>query len=253
MCKSNVTTLDEGYTVMNMAASGYDIGLDFFTPVEQSTTETLPFYFREYINNPDNIPADIRQEFDEQLISTIALSPEILQTPPTFFSLKNKSIRARFVMFASPESMASFLQGANIFTWPDDERESRENKLQNDYEDEICIFREKIWRVLTKAVHDKVRLYFGETNDEYLWASVYSEQNLNELLEYINKLLHYHQKYIEHPFRGEEIHPDDLLFLLNNRYCEFDPFDYAEENILLKESDTTPDSSKTEHDWLFTK
>ncbi|MFP2428890.1 hypothetical protein [Enterobacter ludwigii] len=238
---------------MNMSASDYDIGLNYLSSVDQSATETWPFYFKEYINNPDIVPADIRNEFDEQLISTIALSPEILQNPPTFFSLMNKSIRARFVMFASPESMASFLQGDNIFHWPDDERESRENQLQNDCEDEICIFRGKIWQVLTKAVHDKVRLYFGETNDEYLWTSVYSEQNLNELLEYINKLLSYHQKYIEHPFRGEEIHPDDLLYLLDNRYCEFDPLDYTEENILLEESDTTPDSSKAEHDWLFTK
>ncbi len=64
--------------------------------------------------------------------------------------------------------------------------------------------------------------------------------------------MHYRQQYIEHPFRGEEIYPDDLLFILNNPYCEYDPLDYTEQNILLKESDVSPESSNAEHDWLFT-
>lgn len=235
---------------MNLTASDNEIGLDHLSTVEQIVTDTSPLYFRQYINDPDIVPADLRLEFDEQLISAIALSPEIMKYPPAYFSLRNKSMLARFLMFASPESMAVFMQGDSVFFWLDDERESHDKELQNDCE-EICTLRENVWRVLTKAVHERVRVYCGETNDEYLWTSVYSEQSLDELLEYINKLMLFRQKSIEHPFRGEEIYPDDLLFLLDNPYCEFDPLDYTEKNILLKEADTAPDLANTEQDGLF--
>ncbi|EHG5999427.1 TPA: hypothetical protein OB786_000284 [Escherichia fergusonii] len=238
---------------MNMtAASDYYIDLDYLSSVEQLVTKALPSYFMQYINSPDSVPTDIRQEFDEQLISIIFLFPELLKKNPTYFSLYNKSKHARVMIFDSSESMASFLQGDTIFFWLDDEQQGRyDNVLQNENEEEICTLREKIWLALTKAVHAKIKLFLGEYDDEYIWTSVYSEQNLDELLEYINKLIIYQNKFIEHSHRGTEIYPDDLLCLLENPYCEYDPLDYTQGNIELEQSDTVQERQRTKHDWLF--
>lgn len=233
---------------MSITEKEYEITSDCLFSVEQSIVQTVHCYFRQYINSSDAIPFDIKQAFDDQLIETIALSPEILLSPPSILSLKNKSKIVHYFIFTSYESMAVFPKRRNLSSLRGDEYISSDSELPNNNEEEICTFREIIWKVLTKAVHDRVRLYLGESNDEYLWTSVYSEQNLEELLEYIGKLMHYSQKFFEHSFRGEEIYPDDLLCILNNPYSEYDPLDYIEQNICMKESDISKETSNKEHD-----
>lgn len=236
---------------MNLTKSDIDLGLDFQLPVEQPLVQIPQSHLRQYIDNPDIIPYSIRQDLDEQLISTIAFSPEILLSPPSSFLLKNKNIVARYLLFTCSESIAAYLQGDHIFFWMPDGEHTTDIEQIVGCKEEICLLREELWQRLIRAVHDKIRLYFGECSDEYLWVSAYNEQNLEEILEYINKILSIQKKYLEHAFRGEEIHPDDILSLLDNPYTEYDPLDYSKHTILFEKTETTPEGASAEHDWLF--